>query len=805
MTMSIGIPRRRLLELLGVAGVSAATGGSGVVAGDTRVAQSSNATSATSLARAPLGPDQIAVNTPQGFRSLPQLSRTAPGEAPLVQRTWHDSGQAARASTLQSDTGQLRAEVLVSTAEHGILSRLGTQSVPADATLNIWAGRSVTDTDDEDDSFPRPGPAEPITVVVEKPDGSSDTLSIEPGEFGAGGTTYDLGEHGTGEGTYLVRVDDDDDGVPEEPTFSPDWEAEFTVGPALSLADGFGFDEFRLRGSETLISVLARTGTVPTDTEATVRVEHDGETVREETVTTGPDGVATVPVVPEESGTYGVLLERDGEVVDSDEFEAVEAVLVAGDPSAYTGAKNFLGGYLYSDSGLLGETTLTLRIEGEDTTVVDREVETDANGFATISYDVPEDIEEAGSANRLDVEAVLDGEQIRVVPDSISVSDGDESTLPEEPVEVDIDSPREAGGFLATVVAPGDEPSVTVTVEDENGDPVPDSEIEVISHLSELVIDVQATTTDSDGTASVTVPIPEDAPDGTNLRVTAIADTDGQTLAGNGFGSVQAIRFNEPFDPLDFESFLPAPGETTSISLQATDRQTGEPADGQHRHLQFIHDSALQGPFATIHQESGADGTDETSLTVPDDTQFTAQYQPFDAYDQGGFRVNVQVDHPGEISMPDTVTPGETVELSLDIPSDQTATGVVTITNWEPEHTFGTAVTSDEPATLAIPETADDSFPESPLFAQLFGDLDPFLPVVATAATPDGTLYGGRFQLNVEDDDDPGDTTDEDDSDDGFGPGFDTVSALASLGGVGYLLKRRLESGESPDGENRSE
>jgi len=144
-----------------------------------------------------------------------------------------------------------------------------------------------------------------------------------------------------------------------------------------------------------------------------------------------------------------------------------------------------------------------------------------------------------------------------------------------------------------------------------------------------------------------------------------------------------------------------------------------------------------------------------------------------------------------------------TVELSFDVPSEETATGFVAVANWDPEHLFRTRVSSDEPATLGIPDSADDSVPSNPLFDAFLGDRDPFLPVVVMAATPDGTLYGGRLQLNVDDDPDrdsdngSGDDSDGD-SDDGFGPRFDAAGALGVLG---YLLKRRLEPGDTPDND----
>lgn len=75
-------------------------------------------------------------------------------------------------------------------------------------------------------------------------------------------------------------------------------------------------------------------------------------------------------------------------------------------------------------------------------------------------------------------------------------------------------------------------------------------------------------------------------------------------------------------------------------------------------------------------------------------------------------------------------------------------------------------------------------------------------------SNPHGETPSGAETPATERVDDPGDGSEEagdtaDDSEtggnsgDGSGPGFGVGSTLASLGGVGYLLKRRLSADES--------
>ena len=826
--------RRTLLKLLGLAGASASTAATAAsVPSDANSPTTDNRqidSRAVSLRRAPLGPQQISLTTERGRETLAQfLFRSDPAVARHgdVFRQQPRSGVTS-ASSASADE---RFDLVVAVTGQGLVgdSRLGdgTPGVPADATLDIWAGSYTIEDKDTENEFPQPGSDDDVEVAVQKPDGSTDTLTVPVTDPGLGRVAYDLDEHGVGSGTYNIEPDIDDDVETPGGGFASA-AVEFTVGPTVTLL-GSAIGDTRLRNRETRLPVLARTGTEPAaGVEATVRVEHSGETVHEETVTTGTDGVAATTMTPEGSGSHQVSVERDGDVVAEHDFDAVGTVLATSDSigGALAGHENFFGGYLYTASGTVTDTAFDLRIEGQETTVVDRTVETDESGFLTVNYDVPADIGEGDTAGTLDIEATLDGEPVTPQPsDFINVTeDESQDNQFQDDIQVELDGQVTFPDFFAgPLVAPGGSASVSLTLEDDEA--VPEASVELAFQFQAVfdggpVFDVRTVTTGADGTASLTVPVPENAPDGASLRVTARADVGGETRIGTASGSIRSTNLSVQRQLYQPDASLPAPGKSEPISFEATEMATGDPASGQHQHLDFQYSGAFNGPFAALHQETGVDGTDETPLTVPEDIQFFAQYRLYNAYMSGELSVTLPINYPGEISMPETVVPGETVEVSFDIPTGQTASGFVSVASFNPVYLFGTKLASDEPTTLEIPENVDDSFPFTTVPGGLFEE--DFLPVTVAAATPDGTLYSDIRQITVADSDDPdsggddsGDGPDngsdsssdgpdngsDSSSDDGFGPGFDVAGAVASLGALGYLVKRRIDTDR--DGDTR--
>jgi hypothetical protein len=807
--MDVEVDRRALLKLCGL---GAAYGSLGVATATDTHSDRGTAPLVASPGHVPLGPENVLLETDQGQQSLHR--RVFDDSDRLTELV---AGGAAGSETVQS--GDVTLGLTVAAAGHGTLSTRvgGTRSVPQDATLDIWAGAFVEDEDENGDTMPRVRADEPLELTVEHPDGRAEEFTLETDQSGSASLTYDLAERDAQPGGYEVRLARGESGFP--PT------VEFTVGPAVSLVSPRSFDDVRLVGRETEMAVLAREGAVPQEgVEVTARIEYEGETVTEEALLTDDGGFATFAFTPDRPGTYESVLERDGTEVDSGEFRAVEMTVTSAGPfdSAVAGQESFYGGYLYATSGPVANTEFELRFEGQET-VLERTVETDENGFFGVTYEPPADIVEQLEYGTLQVVAELDGSEITVRNSSIGVNPVDPEPFEEDPIQVEIEGKTEGDGPLGQEIAvPGQTATVTLTAS-ADGTVLSNMDVTVAFQFGSggPVVETRTVTTDADGTASLALDLPDTAPDGATLSVTARGERNGDTYTGSTSGLIQ--RYDLPL-PIDSPLFIPGPGEEGTATLEATDLRTGQPATGRHRQISYEHDTAFDGAFAQISQASGSDGTAEMSFQVSEDIQFTGRVRPYDMYHNGGVSLSLGVDHPGDLSVPDTVRPGEEIELSFDVPGEQIATGFVAVNNRTPLHTIGTTLTSESTVTLEIPEHADD---RSPIFDELFDEN--FLPVYVRARSTDGTLYGGRWRLDLdtdseqsnggnddtdggsgngsggdegsngdgsssEDTSDEDDTAEDDESADDDGAGLGLFAGLAGLGVSGYLASKR--SGE---------
>jgi hypothetical protein len=750
--------RRQLLKLCGTGATAAglgALGGSALaadVAGDEGLERPDQRASVGPPRRAQLGPENVRLATERGAEPLTSevfADFDNPGE--II------AGRAVTSSSSQEQS--VDVGVTLAATGHGTLSSFSSSasSVPADATLDIWAGAYIEETTENGESLPVGQSGESLAVTVAGPDGSTEEFSLETDEAGAASMTYDLAEQNAQPGSYELTV------AHETVDFPPS--VEFTVGPALSIIKPGTFEEQRLAGRETTLVVLGREGAAPSEgTEATLRIEQGGSQVGKQTVVTGEDGFATHSFTPTETGTYIVTLERDGQDVDSHEFRCVDATIATTNEFSYgvAGVENFYCGYLYTASGPATNTEFQLRFEHEEP-IVERTVQTDQNGFFGITYELPENLNEELDNTNLDVIAEREGQELGLMDDSISVSavEPDLDMLEEDPIQLEIEGNTERLGlFKQDVVVPGESATISLTASQED-EPVAGMDVDVAVQFGRdgPVVASRTVTTADDGTTSFTVDVPATAPDGASLSITARGMADGEPLTGTRSASIQV--FEVPL-PIEIPNTIPGPGEQATVEFEATDLRTGDPAPGQHRQIDYEYDTAFSGSFARASLTTGADGTDETAVQVPDDAMFLEQLRPFDAYLSGSLSLDLLVDLDGELTAPETVRPGEELDLTFGVPGDATATGFVAISNRLPTHTLGSTLTSGESVTIQIPEHADDRFP---YFGEFFDE--DFLPVTVWARGTDGTLYGGRWRVHVEDTDDPADGEDGTDGNDG--------------------------------------
>jgi len=148
-----------------------------------------------------------------------------------------------------------------------------------------------------------------------------------------------------------------------------------------------------------------------------------------------------------------------------------------------------------------------------------------------------------------------------------------------------------------------------------------------------------------------------------------------------------------------------------------------------------------------------------------------------------------------------TVGPGETVTLTGTIENTGTAQGTVRV-----ELRVGGIPFENQERTVAAGETATVTFPDlEPASVLDPGEYEPIIwtkndehPVALTITGDDGGSDdnggGDGNQTDGDGNQTDGDGNQTDGDADGSGPGFGVGSALASLGGAGYLLKRRLDA-----------
>jgi PKD repeat protein len=551
-------------------------------------------------------------------------------------------------------------------------------SYPSDAVATVWVGASDT-TGQRDTALA----GEPITVTITDPAGDVETRSVTTGPEGSASVTYDLS--GRPDGTYSVSADH----APSATTA----EASFAVGTTLELTTNRFRERPVLPGEETTVAFLARSGdSAVSGLGVDISVTRDGDEVVSETTTTGSDGFATVSFTPPSSGEYDVAAEAtaDGRTLAASGTFRTSPVAVGIDyfdlDEAVTGSEATYAAFLRGPRGPLANADVSVQFVTRDgQAVVDRTVTTGPNGFLTVDYRAPSD------PGELDVE--------------MQTARGEQIALGSFEGEIDVESREEAavslsGRFSEFVVTPGGTATVEVEATD-GGTPIANRPVDVFLRYGTRGAPAFSgtATTDSDGTATLSVDVPADAPDGAALSGDVFLDYQGQTYEASLYGDLS--RYEIDFDNENF-----APGERVEVSLEATDLRTDSPAANVPAQFDAQYATGLTGSFATGGLVTDSSGRASTTVRVPDDVAFVQgiNYVTRNT-DTGVFRIERPEFPDGLTVGSDSATPGGTVQVGLDQSVAPDASGIVYGAT-ESGVPFAVPVEAGQPATLPVPDSA---------------------------------------------------------------------------------------------------
>lgn len=603
-----------------------------------------------------------------------QLSETTEATPPVTPT------EAESDSTFQGDT-----RISVTVIPTG-------ESFSSAETMMIYVGAI------EAGDIPAPVSGEEITVTVERPDGTTDTLSSVTDDTGSAQVSYDLSTSNRGEGTYAVSAT------------SPSTESEATVRPSVGTGITLGQRNRGsvLTGTETTVNFLIRDGTASVSGEPVdISVENpDGSVIDTRQVTSDADGFVEIPITPQQEGEYSIIAELQDTGARTTQDITARDVLFRSDfdlTQAVANEQSYYGGFLKDADGLVANEPVTVEIVNPDTdqVITEQTVTTDSSGMLSVAYN-------PGAADDLRATVTTSSGQTAVESDFINV---------ERPQST-------AGGAEITTeftefnVAPGEEARLQITATNA-GEPLPDKEITVFPRLdfNGPPVEPQTVTTDTNGEANVTITAPPEAESG-ELDGAVYMRHNGEVIRDTIFTRIE--RYEVDFNVEDV-----APGEETTLSVEATDRVTGDAASGINLQYNALSSSASGDSYATGALETGQSGADSESVTVPQDIEPDRAINYIGRYASTGlYRVNMY-DFPGSLTVSTGETndfgrsvaaPGDEVTLEFTTPGGGTAQGIAfaRFEHRDDDSVDGSVIvpiSSGEQTTLTVPDyAANDTF-----------------------------------------------------------------------------------------------
>jgi len=665
-----------------------------------------------------------------GFVNMGDIVETGSGELVHVR-----PGETAPRTEQSSVTTASNGELTVT----AVTVPIG-PSFPSDGTAEIWVG-----THHETEGVSEPVENEPLTVTITRPDDEKESFDVETGSEGNKRVEYDLSDSARGEGRYEVAVDHDEVSQPAI--------IDFAVGTVVDITTRTW--EPAPIGRDVTVSALARNGEDPvSDVDIALSVTDPDDTVIAETVeTTDDDGFVTISTTPEETGRYNITAEVDDDTEPTHPRQASGNLTVVdvGTVSslilrhAISGQTNVYGGYLTDNSGMVTNTTLTLEFAerfGDEEVILEEQVTTDENGFFILEFDLPADV-----TDDLEIEAELDdGRELMLSVDRLRVNEFDE----DDSEEVSLDA-----SFSDWVNSPGADAKIEIEAED-GGDPIANTDVDLALRYEwngPIMFSTTVTTSDS-GTATVTVPIPETAPDGAWLDGEASIQYDGTVRTDSLSTDIREYNIN-----FSEESNI---GDESEFSVEVTDRQSEEPVEGVPLLYDAQYAYSAAGSFDRGSLVSGDDGTDRSYVRIPEDVQFLEYANYRSRYQELVYRW-LEPDYPGELSVSqDSVAAGDTINIEFSTPDDSVAQGIVFGDVGSPRKSLGDSIATDGSTSITIPDHVAGEW----LLFRLW------------ATDGNGQLYSDSVSVDIEDD--PEEPDEE--------PDVDTILTLDNVGTDAWQL-----------------
>jgi len=557
--------------------------------------------------------------------------------------------------------------------------------IPSDTTATIWAGSY-----DDSGAAPVGIANESLDVAVTRPDGTTENFSVQTDTSGGASVTYDLSQANRGEGTYDITVTNSND---------VSVSTRVDVGTNVVLTSEWGGGNVFV-GEESTFAFFAHDGeTGVSGLDLTLRVMDNGTTVTEQQTTTDGDGFAKISFTPSQTGGYWIEADRNGSTVASESIEAVEIIGTneydLGE--ALVGTTNAYGGYLFTPTGPLSNTDVIVQIytdwdQTESNLLTEQTVTTNDGGFFLVEYDLPSDFSE----NSLyAVAETTDGVSISLDRDFIDVNE------PSSGGGGDPDPVQLSGSIPSQEIAPGETATVHIEATDD-GTAIAGQPVEVFLRFGYNGPPIYSTTvtTGSDGTVSASVALPDDAPDGFDLRGTVAMDYTGTTYTNGLRSEIKQYNINFNYPTL-------TPGGTATYRIEVTDVASGNPAKGVPFQFDAVYADGRAGSFGTGKLVSGSDGTDETTVSAPADLGFDAIANGMHRYADENYGFGNRVMLPGNLSTDDALFAGESAEFTFSVQNDVTLAGLAFAqTGYPDQKPFGTLIDGSGSFSLTIPPEA---------------------------------------------------------------------------------------------------
>ena len=483
-------------------------------------------------------------------------------------------------------------------------------------------------------------PAPDVEVSAELIGPNGDTRQVNTEKTDSNGflrTAFALSDAPTG--SYRAEIKSDETNSRSTAYFNV---GSYTAAP-------FHWSSITIDTETTIGFFTASGGTPQSSVERDISIEKPDGTTDTTSLTFDNGGIASLSFTPEQTGEYyfeGVETQAYGERIQS----------VVG-PKAfvpyfeirdqYTDGTIRWGGFVVSDDRTpYANRELIVTFSNDDETVIEQTTTTNDFGQFMIEFGVD------GTPDEYDINIqTQDGTEVFLFGDRIDFNRRTE----DDPDSVQIDVSGEEYR-----IAPGGSVPFEIMLS-ENGDPISNENIRMIGYYSydDVPFSSEEIQTGADGTAKYTLSLPNNAPDGERVYLTALVEYNGQIYSDTDSISVEQIEF-------DLETYDLQPGESNTIVVTAKETSTEEPVSGVPISLIGNRNHVDTESFDDGYTETDENGTGEISLSIPGDVTRDVLINEFTPYsDANTARGSIEDPISTDVTVDsENPSPGETLSFS---------------------------------------------------------------------------------------------------------------------------------------------